>query len=475
VPMRYGKTKVAIDFAGAMYFLERVRRVLVICPLDVIGVWEDELKKHANVPWQTVKVGSLGFEPGEMWWPEEIDAFRDGVSFQQWRIVNFEQLYSREYDKDRTWFPVTNRDLIDYDADLIIVDESHRIGNPGAVTSKFLYQLARRARFRVFMTGTMFHRQPLMVFGQFKFYDPAVFGIAFKPFKDTVAIYGGYLGKEILEYQNLEWMMDKVKPHVWIEPYVKGVEPVHREVPFHLTGRNLKYYSDMEDESIIEVGGEEVISPIVLSKHLRCQQIAGGWVKTETKYRRVGTDKLNMWRERLKTYSENDVRKIVVGHRFKPEMADSARAAEAAGYPVFLMHGGVDKDERRRRIAAFNEAEAGVFVAQVATAKEGIDLSSADTMCFYSLPESYVDFDQFSRRIEKYNEQRTLQYDYLAARGTRDEVTLEALRLKRDVAHFLATNPKRVQEITKRKFRKSQSGSDKIQRGDKMGRQIDSR
>jgi hypothetical protein len=163
-----------------------------------------------------------------------------------------------------------------------------------------LYQLARRARFRVFMTGTMFHRQPLMVFGQFKFYDPAVFGIAFKPFKDTVAIYGGYLGKEILEYQNLEWMMDKVKPHVWIEPYVKGVEPVHREVPFHLTGRNLKYYSDMEDESIIEVGGEEVISPIVLSKHLRCQQIAGGWVKTETKYRRVGTDKLNMWRERLK-------------------------------------------------------------------------------------------------------------------------------------------------------------------------------
>jgi hypothetical protein len=63
VPMRYGKTKVAIDFAGAMYFLERVRRVLVICPLDVIGVWEDELFKHGPLKVGTDSLAMVNSEP----------------------------------------------------------------------------------------------------------------------------------------------------------------------------------------------------------------------------------------------------------------------------------------------------------------------------------------------------------------------------------------------------------------------------
>src|SRR3972149_1375806 len=42
---RAGKTKVAIDFCGRLYF-QGLRRVLVIAPLTVLTVWEREIEKH---------------------------------------------------------------------------------------------------------------------------------------------------------------------------------------------------------------------------------------------------------------------------------------------------------------------------------------------------------------------------------------------------------------------------------------------
>jgi hypothetical protein len=66
------------------------------------------------------------------------------------------------------------------------------------------------------------------------------------------------------------------------------------------------------------------------------------------------------------------------------------------------------------------------------------------------LPESLVIHDQFRARIEKYDEKRTLLYDYLIATGTRDEVTWMALRMKTDVARLLLKRPDIVERITAR-------------------------
>ena len=57
---------------------------------------------------------------------------------------------------------------------------------------------------------------------------------------------------------------------------------------------------------------------------------------------------------------------------------------------------------------------------------------------------------QFRARIEKYKETRTLLYDRLIMKGTRDEVTWLAMELKKDVAQFLVEKPEYVEEITRR-------------------------
>lgn len=125
MPMRSGKTKVVIDFIGALYIKYRVTKILIVCPLSAMGVWRNEIRKHM---------------------PEEI---RKAVSV---KILNYERLYEREqyYEEDeqgeveRGWVPVDNDELMDFGADVMILDESHRIGNPSSLVSKKAYKLGDR-------------------------------------------------------------------------------------------------------------------------------------------------------------------------------------------------------------------------------------------------------------------------------------------------------------------------------------------
>lgn len=421
VPMRWGKTKVAIDFANAMHLMEGVKRVLVVGPISSLGVWPDQIDKHT---------------------PDGFDL--------EWLVVNYESSYDRLYGKRRQWTDVPSQQLHDFDADLVVVDECHNLGNPQATSSRHVYDLCQAARFRLLLTGTMFHRKPFFVFGQAKLYDPSIFGTSFSAFKQMIAVFGGYGGYEVLRYQNLDWMMEKLKPWVWIEDYVPPGNPVVNELRFELTGKARQRYMEMEHDSMVTVGEETVVSPIVLSRHLRCQMMAGGWLRAESgKYIRVGEDQARVGRDRLREYREQDVHKVVVGCRFVPELKDAAEAAQRAGFRVILLHGKVPKHDRANRIRDFNGTKKPTaFIAQLQTAKESIDLSAADTMLFWSLSESFVTHDQFSRRIEKYEDERTLMYDYLIANGTRAEVTYESLQLKQDVATFMARDPRRVELIT---------------------------
>lgn len=421
VPMRWGKTKIAIDFANAMHLKHGVTRVLVACPVSGIGVWESEIPKHT---------------------PPGIDV--------EWRVINYESIYKRMYYSGRSWSPVSRPDLITWDADLIIVDESHNIGDPTSIINQMLCKLGRQARFRLIMTGTMFHRKPFYTFGQAKFYDPSVFGSAFGPFKKRIAVFGGFGGYEIIRYQNLKWMMSKIKPWVWIEKYVPPGEPIINELRFHLTGKGLSTYVEMERESIVNIDGEEVVSSIPLTRHMRLQQIAGGWLTVDGRYVRVGKDALKVGIDRFQTYADEGVRKVVVGCRFVPELYDAAYAARQAGYHPILFYGGTPKgDERTRRTVAFNNSNKPcAFIAQVQTAREAIDLSGADTMLLWGLPESYVIHDQFTRRIERYDDDRTLVYDVMVPVGTRAEVTYVALQQKADVATFIVDRPELVESIT---------------------------
>lgn len=445
VPKRWGKSWLAINFASALAVKwNEDLNVLITCPSTVLSVWPDQIAEHCPIEWTCddgQKVTHAGLGPV-------------AVNF---RVVNFESTYSRvsmDPHNVRSKTPMPREDLDGW-ADVVIVDESHAIGNPTAVTSIMVYRYGKSARARLIMSGSTFMRRPVFVFGQFKFLDDSLLGTNFGQFKKRIEVRGGYMNYEVKGYRNLEWVMGRILPCIWVQERPPLEQPpVHQVYRYDLPAKERKLYDQMEKEDAVQLEDGEILgSPIVLTKHLRLQQIVGGWLRKESgKYVRVGTAHRDFFGQHLvQNYAEQDIKKIVVGCRFVPEILDAADMAKKAGYRVVVLHGGIPKgDARKRRIQAFQDTDKPtVFIAQVATAKEGIDLSAAANIIWYSLPESYVTFDQFSGRIELYDEKRTLGYDYLLANGTRSVVTYNALLHKQDVAEYMVKNPKKVEELTR--------------------------
>lgn len=450
VPMRWGKSKLAIDAASALHMKTGLSKVLVVTTTSGLGVWEKEIPKHC--PFPVVVIGYDGLityqSKGAALTPIDLPA----ITFY---VIHHAILYGRDYDwgeSVREWVPGPNPDIEAFDPDMIVMDESHKIGDPSSMQGKMAYRYGQRAKYRMTLTGTMFHRGVPLVFGQFKFLAPEVFGTSVEAYRREYVRYGGYGNYQIVGFQNLGKLSTKVKSKIFVQEYIAHTEPVVVTTPVRMEECK-DVYTTMERESIVTVAGVEVMAPIILTKHLRCSQIAGGWLKTEDgRYLSVGTEKARALEDKLTLMFEEGIDKVVIGAMFIPELLDIARAAQKAGYRFVALHGGVPRGVARdTRIAAFQEAEVPtVFVAQIQAAAEAIDLSAAQHLIYYSMPDSYVLYDQFGSRIEKYRETRTLSYDHLIMQNSRDVVKWFAMRLKKDVSTLLLENPTLVEDLTRK-------------------------
>src|SRR5688500_60558 len=47
-----GKTKTIIDWACILHVKRELSRALIVAPLSVLGVWEEEFETHAPIPYE---------------------------------------------------------------------------------------------------------------------------------------------------------------------------------------------------------------------------------------------------------------------------------------------------------------------------------------------------------------------------------------------------------------------------------------
>lgn len=406
--MRTGKTKVAIDWACALQHLEGVERVLVVCPLSVIGVWDREIDKHANPP------------RGLSWW-----------------ILNYDQvLRNREFKTLQKWKP-----------DAIILDESQKVKNPNAARSRALHSLGRSCQFRLILTGTSITKNHLDLYSQFKFLAPEVFGTRWRPFREEYALWGGYLDKKMIRPLNLKKLRKKIKPHIYqvTRAEVFDEMPVTEQIiPMDLQeSRGL--YEEMANEAIIEIAGEEIAAPVIVTKLLRLRQMTGGWVRGEGDYVRVGEETKRVFTDWLRLQREGGLYKFVVFTPFKRELVDVAHVVSAMGYQRIMFHGGVDRSVRDLKICQFEETEKPTaFICQIATGALGISLVAADTAFYYAHDDNYENFRHSRDRLMGPLQQRPVGYYHLMARNTIDEAVWLSLRTKRSLSDLVLRHPELV-------------------------------
>jgi SNF2 family DNA or RNA helicase len=136
IEMGLGKTLIAIAVAGALEQAGKIRRVLIVAPLSILGVWQEEFEKFADFDFAlAVLTGSTA---------KKADTLRHlQGSLLQVAVVNYESAWRIE------------KELLTWDADLVIADEGHKIKTHNIAASKTMHKLGAKARYKLLLTGTV--------------------------------------------------------------------------------------------------------------------------------------------------------------------------------------------------------------------------------------------------------------------------------------------------------------------------------
>ena len=419
--MGCGKSLVGLAIMGTLMQFGQIGRALIVCPLSIMGVWEEEMSKFAAFPY------SITLLKGTM---EKKRAQLESLPKSELQIVvcNYESMWRLEPE------------LMKFHAGLIIADEGHRLKDGTSRQSKAMHRLGDRADYRLLLTGTAISNKELDIYSEYRFAAPEVFGKSFFAFRGKFFYMGGYGGyvpifrKEMLPefLEKLHSIAYRVRKDECLD-----LPPITEEVrTVDLEPKAMKLYSQIEEESYAELRDSEVTVFNVLTRILRLSQITGGHLTDDDKAgHAVSTAKLDALADIIDTMQAEN-RKLVVMARFTAELDDIENLLRKKGIGYAVIRGGVkDREEQVRRFQQDDDCR--VFVGQIQAAGMGLTLTAASTMVFFSLSYNMGDFDQAKARIRRVSQTENVHYIYLCCRNTIDNKVLRSLRNKIDLAKAL--------------------------------------
>ena len=428
--MGTGKTLISIGIAGYLYLQKEINKLLIVAPLSITKVWEEEFQKFADFDYQ--------LEVLEGPTKEKSEALRNlfGTKLQV-AVVNYESCWRME------------KEIAFWKPDMIICDESSKIKNPQAKQSKALHRLGKISKHNMILTGTPVTNNPLDFFSQYKFLDESIFSGSYYSFRARYAIMGGYGNYQVVGYKNLPELTEKahsiafritkkealdLPEQVDVTRYVE-LEPMARAI-----------YNQVERNSYAELSQGEVVVRNVLTKLLRLSQITGGYIKDEFSEieEQVSSAKLNALEEIIEECLDAD-KKVVVFARFISEIDAITRMLKHYGIKYSLIRG--DVKDRASEVEKFqNDKDVKVFVGQLQTTGMGLTLTASDTAVFYSLSYNFADYEQAKARIHRIGQKNNCTYIHLIAKKTIDEKVMEALSKKKNIADLVVDNWKSLFE-----------------------------
>lgn len=434
--MGCGKTLTAIAIAGAGYQMGKVERLLIVAPTSVVAVWPKELQEYAKFKYTCKTL--LGEKK------QRIKQIDDLLKFP------FKALKVAVINYESTWRPEILEKLKEFDADMVIADESQRIKTYDAAQSKAMHELGDQARYKLILSGTPVQTAAIDIWSQYRFLDKTVFGDNFLKFRGRYAIMGGYGNKKIVGYKDLEGLIKKehsIAFRVTKDEALDLPEQTFetRKIQFSQKEKNL--YERIKKDSYAELdGGGHITATTVLTRLLRLQQLAGGFLVQDDaqKPQLVSRAKLDALADIIEDYVIGSGKKLVIFARF---IAEVKAIMELAGKVLpkelkqVAIYGDIKKEDRGGIVKQFQEDPNTVlFIGQIDTAGTGITLTAADTCVYYSKNFNYATYSQSLSRMHRIGQRNCCTYIDLEIEGTIDELISKALSRKEDMAKTVVDN-----------------------------------
>jgi SNF2 family DNA or RNA helicase len=415
----------------------RLLRTLILCPKVMCVAWQREFHLDSKIGHQVfVLTGSQ---------KQRIKLFNDKKELKPNPIfvMNYDGLQMKELLQE----------LLAWQPEVLVCDESQRLKNPQAVRTKMAVLLADRALHRYILSGTPILNNPMDIWSQYRILDK---GESFLDATGEPLNFYAFRGRYFIDknasmpahrhfpkWEHRDGILAELNKII----YQKAMRVMKDEcldlpdrvqvtIPVELAPEQKRLYDDMKEDFIAFLNsGEAITAQIAVTKALRLQQIVSGYCKTED-----GTEislKHNPRLEALEELLEDMSGKVIIWATFQENYRQIAGVLEKLGIPYTELHGQVPNKDRQKNIDRFqNDPECRAIVCNQAAAGLGVTLTSASNSIYYSRNFSLEQDQQSADRNYRSGSEihkKITRYDITAA-GTIDEVIRDALANKADLA-----------------------------------------
>jgi hypothetical protein len=483
--MGAGKTKQAIDAACLLFMLEKIDRVLVVCPASIRPVWFNqefgELKKHL---WNNIPSSVTEFHRKVKVWRHGPQTGNPNVpgSRLRWVVTNYDFIrkgFEGKGKKKRTVGKLAEIEKFCTSKTLLVLDESSAVAHNTSQQTKACYYLRQRCGRVLLLNGTPVGQSPADLYAQGNILSPSILQCrSFTHFRARYAVMGGFENHQIVGWVDgaIADMQKRFAPYV-IRRLKKDcidlpekLPPVIMPVP--LTPTSWKVYKEMKNDLVAWLNENKVsTASVAITKVLRLAQITSGFVggiedamigQTEVepapgwmpfdeqaeafndfrKYRKdfpvkdgvaqIGTEKLEHFLDWFEArLSEKPLFKSVCWCRFLPEVSQTLEAVQLK-FPNVITAAltGKNKKEEREYVLRLLNPESSpdrpiVVVGTLGTGSMGLNFTAADTNWYRSLPRSRRILEQSKDRTHRPGQINPVSYFYQVATGPNGQKTID--------------------------------------------------
>lgn len=405
--MRLGKSLVCI---------RRVRQysgrtlVLLAAPYSALAGWEEELT--AEGVHFTRLIGSTG-KARRKQLDGAINLAAETRARQWWVLVN------KEIHR-------TIPDIYNLPWDVVIIDESICIKNPQAKITQFFLRNFRRARYRWILNGTPAPENNLEYYCQLKFLSDEI--MPEKTFWDFRAKWFEPRGFEwVLTDAGRAEMTRRLSRYTFIMKRADanlGGTKIYERYAVEMPAELRRIYRTVEEEFLMEIQGEEVDASIwATQRYIWMRQLCSGFIGGELKY----SFKVEALVDLVDTHFRKQ--QFIVWCQYRMELEAVSEALEEYGIENEIINGSVSPAVREQYVKDFQAGKVQCLVIQPETMKFGARLTAADTMIYFSTPESGLTRGQTEdRTIDIMDPAGALIVDLSVEDTIEEDILLELLK-----------------------------------------------
>ena len=427
-----GKTKTVLDDIAHNYRTGKVDAAIVFAPNSVKLNWaswddKDEITNHMapDIKYHKFVFKSDPDAADRKAWAdmEKRAAHEEGLVII---VVNYEALIVKRCFEYLMQIVTKLRTML-------VFDESTRIKKPGSQRSKAAKKIRAKAKMVRLLTGTPMVKSPLDIFNQMAMMNEAILGFgSYYAFRNHFCNMGGFQGKQVLSYKNLDELSDLIAPHSFRVTKKEALElPEKIYMPKRtvlMSESQAKAYKDMKESFVAEHLGKSVEASNVLSQIMRLQQITGGYITSgEDVIELVSPEHNPKFLEALHLI-EDAPGQVIVWARFTQELEAFVRLLESKRISCRAFYGAIPNDQRIQAKHDFLAGKFNVMVANQQAGGTGQDWYTAQTVIYLSNGFSTEDRVQSEDRAHRKGTVNKVTYYDIVCPATEDVRVLRVIR-----------------------------------------------